>query len=117
MKKLLIITYLLTLHIFNSQAQWAQEGNNLLGKMQYYHGGSLGYGIRTSEGGGWAWQFVDGINNQYFHVEYPTGNVGIGTNNPTSKLDVHGEVFSNNNPITLRKGTTGQFVLKVIVLQ
>ncbi|MBV6646335.1 MAG: hypothetical protein KI790_12845 [Cyclobacteriaceae bacterium] len=62
-----------------AQSNWAQEENNLRGRMQYYHsgGGNLGYSIRTSEGGGWAWQLVDGSNNSYFSVDFPSGNTSI----------------------------------------
>jgi hypothetical protein len=35
--------------------------------------GNLGYRIRTDEGGGWRWQFVDGGNTEYFGVAYSTG--------------------------------------------
>ncbi|NOS56731.1 MAG: T9SS type A sorting domain-containing protein [Cyclobacteriaceae bacterium] len=55
----------------------------------YNSSGSLGYGIRTQVGGGWAWQLIDASNNAYFHVQYPNGNVGIGTTNPSAKLNVY----------------------------
>jgi hypothetical protein len=74
-----------------AQNTWSQLGNNSIGAMQYYsnYGGNLGYAIRTASGGGWAWQYVDGANNPYFHVEYPTGYVGIGTTSPAARLHVY----------------------------
>ncbi|MEP5613738.1 MAG: hypothetical protein ABJP45_15910 [Cyclobacteriaceae bacterium] len=100
MKKLFTI-FLLIIFISTSHAQsyWAQEEDNLRGRMQYYHtgGGNIGYSIRTSEGGGWAWQLVNGSNTPWFHVDYTSGNVGIGTDNPLDKLDILGGLRFNGN--------------------
>jgi hypothetical protein len=75
--------------------QWQQETGTDRGRLQYYYNGNLGYSVRTSSGGGWAWQLVDGGNNNYFHVEYPTGNVGIGTATPSQKLEINGNLIEN----------------------
>jgi hypothetical protein len=48
------------------------------GRFQVYNAsatGNLGYRIQTDEQGGWRWQFVDGGNNEYFGVDYPSGNL------------------------------------------
>jgi hypothetical protein len=48
------------------------------GRFQVYNAsgtGNLGYRIQTDEQGGWRWQFVDGGNDEYFGVEYPSGNL------------------------------------------
>jgi hypothetical protein len=66
-----------------AQAQWSQQGDGSRGRLQYTAGGELGFSVRTGAGGGWAWQLIDGGNNAYFHVEYPTANVGIGTTTPS----------------------------------
>lgn len=88
-KSLPFLLMSLSTHIAFSQ--WQQQGDGDRGRMQYYNGdGNLGFSIRTNTGGGWAWQFVDVANNCYFHVQYPTGNVGIGTSSPTEKLDIRG---------------------------
>jgi hypothetical protein len=50
------------------------------GRFQVYNGsgtGNLGYRVQTDEQGGWRWQFVDGGNNEYFGVDYPSGNVTV----------------------------------------
>jgi hypothetical protein len=70
-----------------------QDANR--GKLQFYDntGGNIGYSVRTAAGGGWAWQFVDGNNKVYFHVDYAKESVGIGTTNPgTYKLAVEGTI-------------------------
>ena len=38
---------------------------------------------------------------------YVLGKIGVGTSSPTSKLDVNGDIFSNANPISWRKATSG----------
>ncbi len=75
-------------------------------------GGNLGYSVRTNAGGGWAWQMVDGGNNAYFHVNYPTGNVGIGTTNPAEKLEVNGNTKITGN---LGIGTSPKNDINVLV--
>ncbi len=99
MKKL-SITFLLNIAFITNiycQSNWTQEEDNSRGRLQYYHttGGNLGYSIRTGEGGGWAWQFVSGSNIPSFHVDYATGNIGIGTDNPMDKLDIIGALRFN----------------------
>jgi hypothetical protein len=85
-----IVFISLSTNVSFAQNTWSQLGNSSIGVMEYVSAGGLGYGVRTASGGGWAWQYVDGNNTPYFHVEYPTGNVGIGTTTPGSKLEVHG---------------------------
>jgi hypothetical protein len=84
-------------------AQW-QTGTQTtsMGRWAYYKPGSqyenLGYGVRTNLAGGWAWQLVDGNDASYFHVEYPTGNVGIGTNAPAARfhlVDTNVNIYSS----------------------
>ena len=50
------------------------------GRFQVYNAsatGNLGYRIQTDEQGGWRWQFVDGGNNEYFGVDYPSGDITV----------------------------------------
>jgi hypothetical protein len=60
------------------------------GRFQVYNAsatGNLGYRIQTDEQGGWRWQFVDGGNNEYFGVDYPSGNlIALGTITEQSSL-------------------------------
>jgi hypothetical protein len=86
---IVILVSLSTLSLF-AQETWTQDGNTSRGRFLYNSAGALGYGVRTAAGGGWAWQLVDASNNSYFHVQYPTGYVGIGTTNPINILDVNG---------------------------
>ena len=82
------------------------EGHNA-GSIQFHdgYGGELGYRVRSASGGGWRWQFIDGSNNEFFGVDYPTGDalirgcliipngkVGIGTTEPTHALTVNGPI-------------------------
>jgi hypothetical protein len=71
-----------------AQENWTQDGNASRGRFLYQSSGALGYGIRTASGGGWAWQLVDGSYVPYFHVEFPTGKVGLGTTTPVAKLHI-----------------------------
>jgi hypothetical protein len=95
MKQLLFAFFLLVVSTKAVFSQW-QTGTQTtsMGRWAYYKPGSstenLGYGIRTNLAGGWAWQLVDGGDNPYFHVEYPSGKVGLGTPTPAAKLDVIG---------------------------
>ncbi len=80
------------LHIVGPEVR-IQDANR--GKLQFYDntGGNIGYSVRTAAGGGWAWQFVDGTNKVYFHVDYAKESVGIGTTSTGSyKLAVAGKV-------------------------
>jgi hypothetical protein len=55
-------------------------GNNASGRIQFYEtadGGNLGFGVHGPSGEGWRWQFVDAGNNEYFKVNYPTGNATL----------------------------------------
>jgi hypothetical protein len=73
---------------YHINAQWSSNGDTNRGTQLYTSQGALGYSIRTNAGGGWAWQLVDGSNNSYFHVSYPTASVGIGTTSPNAKLHI-----------------------------
>jgi hypothetical protein len=64
-----------------AQQNWTQSNTTSRGTQFYNSSGALGYSVRTNTGGGWAWQFVDAGNNQYFQVQFPSGNVGMGLNN------------------------------------
>lgn len=39
--------------------------------------GQLGWRIRSAAEGGWRWQCVDGASNEYFGVEFSSGNVTV----------------------------------------
>ncbi|WP_418498952.1 hypothetical protein [Flagellimonas sp.] len=80
------------------------------------HGGSnteeYTFGLRISDGYGLDYGRND-FNNSFFSVR-TNGNVGIGTSNPNSKLEVHSEVLINN-PVArgsaylkLDRGTEGK---------
>jgi len=80
------------LHVMGSEIR-VQDPSR--GRLQFFDnsGGNLGYSVRTAAGGGWAWQFVDGTNKVYFHVDFAKESVGIGTTNPgIFKLAVEGKV-------------------------
>lgn len=89
--KAISVFVLLMIVSITINAQWNQSGDANRGSWTYTSGGQIGYSIRTQVGGGWAWQLVDGANNAYFHVDYPTSFVGIGTTTPRGKLDVSGQ--------------------------
>ena len=91
--------------------QWQEETSADRGRLQYYVGaGNLGFSIRSSNGGGWAWQLVDGGNNSYFHVEYPTQNVGIGTTTPYFRVHIRGG-NPNSDVMSLGNTNTANFAL------
>jgi hypothetical protein len=72
------------------------------GRFQVYNTagtGNLGYRIRTNENGGWRWQFVDGGNNEYFGVEYSSGNVLTGGSVTANR-------FIGSNSLVLNNYTT-----------
>jgi hypothetical protein len=88
------------LHIVGPEVR-IQDPNR--GRLQFFDnsGGNLGYSVRTAAGGGWAWQFVDGNNKVYFHVDYLKESVGIGTTNTGSfKLAVEGKIGAREVNVT-----------------
>jgi hypothetical protein len=98
MNKVLLFLICTSLITNQSFAQWSPIGDANRGTHWYSTGGGvLGYSIRSSAGGGWAWQFTDGANSPHFHVEFPTGNVGLGTSTPSHKLEVVGNIVLPNS--------------------
>ncbi len=96
---LLIISMLFTI---SAKSQYWQEDNTLnRGTQFYYANGNLGYSVRTANGGGWAFQLVDGNNVAYQHVAYPTGYTGIFTTNPFAQLTVNGDIGISNASIPM----------------
>jgi hypothetical protein len=93
------IASLLILLPFAAQAQWSSSGDGSRGTQFYTSGGVLGYSIRTHTGGGWSWQLIDGSNNSYFHVQYPTGNVGMGTSTPGTWFSSRTLEIFGNRPV------------------
>jgi hypothetical protein len=87
-----------------AQENWTQDGNTSRGRFLYNSAGALGFGVRTAAGGGWAWQLIDGSNNAYVHVQYPSGNVGIGTISPSAKLNVYNS--SNKTEVIIGNPST-----------
>jgi len=47
------------------------------GRIEFYNGGNLGYRVRGLSGGGWRWQFVGGNNDEFFGVDFPTGDTTV----------------------------------------
>jgi len=78
------------------------------GRLAFYNnkgGRSLGYSVHGKTGYGWSWLFDDAQGNEYFRVDYPTGNAnlhgrliisnghwGIHYMNPTHALMVNGSI-------------------------
>ena len=94
-----------------SQQTWTQATSPTRGTQFYNSSGNLGYSVRTASGGGWAWQLVDGNLIPYFHVQFPTGFVGMGTDNPQSKLHINSTAPSirlgNSSPAESFNGEVG----------
>jgi hypothetical protein len=61
----------------SAQNTWTEDNNDNRGLQLYNSGGTLGYGVRTPTGGGWAWQFTDLFGTPYFQVDYPTGDINM----------------------------------------
>jgi len=75
------LAFLIPMFTTQAQATWTQTNTTSRGTQFYNSSGALGYSVRTSLGGGRAWQFVDDNNIPYFQVQFPTGNAGFGLNN------------------------------------
>ncbi len=67
------------------------DGSNFLG----YNGSAwVPLDVQTTSGGGW----TDGGSNVYLTTS--SDNVGIGTNSPSAKLDVNGDIYASNDITT-----------------